>query len=178
MDLSIIGMADSHIEAPEGVEMWGLPWHEGRWIHFDRLFEMHDISLLEKGRPHGYIDRLMDVDVPLYMQKDYFDSAVRYPFEEVISVTGDYFNSSIAYMLALAIAEGYEKIGLYGVDMKAEDEYFYQRPNIEYLIGLAKGRGIEIVLPDECPICKFHGDGIQFGSSYPVYHERYGQLWQ
>jgi len=32
---------------------------------------------------------------------------------------------------------------VYGVDMKADDEYGYQKPNMEYLIGLARGKGIQ-----------------------------------
>lgn len=177
MAVAIVGLSPStHSQAPfndSDWEIWGLPWDEGHWIHYDRLFEMHDIRLLEnEHRPADYMERLQDLDVPLYMQEEYFEGATRYPYERV----PQYINSSIAYMMALAIAEGHEKIGIYGVDMKGDDEFGYQRPNIEYLIGLAEGMGIEVIIPEESPLLKFQGEGIMFGNTYPQYVGRYGRL--
>ncbi len=136
---------------------------------------MHDMRLLGQ-RKEGYLQRLKEVDVPLYMQEAYIDTATRYPLEQVAEITGAYWNSSIGYMLALAIHEGVDRIGVWGVDMKADDEYGYQRPNCEYLIGLARGKGIDVVIPEESPLCKFQGDGIKFLSGSPTYIDRYGWL--
>ena len=123
------------------------------------------------------MERLVECDVPLYMQSKYFDSATRYPFDEVATTIGrHYFNSSIAYAMALAIHEGAEEIAIYGVDMKGDDEYGYQKPNMEYLIGLAIGKGIKVTIPDESPLCKFQSTGIKFYSHSPTYHKRYGWL--
>ena len=161
-------------------EKWGMPWDEGYWPRCDRLFEMHDLRLLKSAtcRKSDYLDRLRDLDIPLFMQFSYQEipNAMGYPFGEVSSVTGNVWNSSIAYMLAMAIYENPEEIGLWGVDMKADDEYGYQRPNCEYLIGLARGRGIKVTIPDESPLCKFIGDGIKFCDESPVYAGRYGWL--
>ncbi len=180
MDIAIVGLSPTtHNQAPFGDpdwEVWGLPWDEGFWIYYDRLFEMHDIRLIEKDnsrRPSDYIERLKNIDAPLYMQESYFETAIAYPFHEVPT---EYFNSSIAYMLAMAIVEEPEKIGIYGVDMKGDDEYGYQKPNIEYLIGLAEGRGIKVLIPDESPLMKFQSEGIMFADFYPNYVGRYGWL--
>jgi hypothetical protein len=90
------------------------------------------------------------------MPGPYLTDAEVYPFDEVEQTTGDYWCSSIAYMFALALHEGAEEIALYGVDMRGDnDEYAYQRPNMEYLIGLARGRGVLVTLPDACSLCKF-----------------------
>ena len=70
-------------------------------------------------------------------------NATAYPMEDVSAVVGDYFNSSIAYMLGLAIVEKVDRIGIWGVDLNCDDEFAYQRPNAEYLIGFARGRGID-----------------------------------
>lgn len=67
--------------------------------------------------------------------------------------------SSIAYMQALAIAEGFEEIAIVGVDMAADSEYAAQKPCCEYLIGLAKGRGIKNWLPETCGLL----DGPLYG---------------
>lgn len=112
----------------------------------------------------------------LYMQEAYFPFSERYPFEEVSATVGDYFNSSIAYLLALAIHEGADRIGLWGVDMLDAEEYGYQRPNCEYLIGFARGRGIDVVVHETSPLCKFNGSGIPLGDLNPHYPRRYGCL--
>ena len=73
-----------------------------------------------------------------------------------------YLSSSIAYEIALAIAEGFEEIHLYGVDLNTEAEYAWQKPGVEYLLGVAAGRGIRVVLPDNCPLLK----GTLYGRGY------------
>ena len=35
-----------------------------------------------------------------------------------------------------------------------EEEYFYQRAGCEYLIGLARGMGVKVVIPHESALCK------------------------
>ena len=147
----------------------------------DRHFEMHDWKLLNSEhsrRKPDYFDRLRELDC-IYMQEPYesVPNAKAYPFDEVAkSIGAYYFNSSIAYPFALAIHEGAEEIGLWGVDMDAGEEYAYQRPNMEYLIGIARGKGIKVHIPDESPLCKFRGTGIRFYNHEPVYRDRYGNL--
>jgi hypothetical protein len=81
--------------------------------------------------------------------------SVKYPVEEIISEFGiDYFQSSVDFMLAMAIYEGYEEIYLYGVDMSVAGEYETQKPSGSFWLGVAKGRGINIFLPDNCDLLK------------------------
>jgi hypothetical protein len=182
MKVAIVGLSPStHEMAPYNDpewELWGLPW-DGYWSRFDRLFEMHDMRLLtgeHSKRKADYFERLYGCGVPLYMQDEYFQGATRYPFESVASTVGDYWNSSIAYAMALAIHEDAEEIGIFGVDMKADDEYGYQKPNMEYLVGLARGKGIKVNIPDESPLCKFNPHGVTFYNHTPTYVDRYGWL--
>ena len=126
---------------------------------------------------------MRDLEGKLYMQQAYEDipNAIEYPLEQVSMLIGDYYNSSIAYMLGLAIYEKYDRIGLWGVDMKESgdwghaNEYRDERPNCEYLLGFAKGRGIEIYLPPDCPLLKFNGE-FPLGTVIPHYGVRYGFL--
>jgi hypothetical protein len=179
MKVAVVGMSPSCADAPWDDPTWlkwGLPWHDGYWARMDRLFEMHDMRLLRSEhckRPNGYFERLAGA----YMQQAYPEvGAVRYPFEEVAQTTGYYWNSSIAYAMALAIHEGAEEIGLWGVDMKGDDEYGYQKPNMEFLVGLAMGRGIKVHIPETSPLLKFNPTGIRFYEHMPVYRSRYGWL--
>jgi hypothetical protein len=139
---------------------------------------MHDMRLLKSEhckRKDGYFDRLQQCN-NLFMQES-CDYASRYPFEEVAASIGiSYWNSSIAYAMAMAIHENAEEIGIFGVDMTGGDEYAYQRPNMEYLIGFARGKGIKVHIPQESALCKFVGTGILFYKHAPTYVDRYGWL--
>lgn len=184
MKVAIVGLSPTtHDLAPWGDpewEIWGLPWDDKGWAHMTRHFEMHDMRLLKSEhsrRKPGYFDRLAECPL-LYMQDcEDLQNSMRYPFEEVAAcIGGAYWNSSIAYAMALAIFEGADEIGIYGVDMKGDDEYGYQKPNMEYLIGLARGKGINVTIPEASPLCKFIGEGVKFYAHSPVYVDRYGWL--
>lgn len=129
-------------------ELWGLAWDTERYS-YHRTFEMHDRADLES----------FYTNLPAYLYKIADCSGLytvdNYPFDAVAESVGDYWCSSIGYMLALAIHEGAEEIALYGVDMRADDEYGYQKPNCEYLIGFARGKGIKVHVPEQSPLCKF-----------------------
>ena len=73
-----------------------------------------------------------------------------------------YLESSIAYMMALAILEKVDRIGIWGVDLHCESEYVYQRPNLEYLIGLARGKGIKVFIPPQSALLS-HANGKLYG---------------
>lgn len=82
-----------------------------------------------------------------------FRNAVSYPFDDVLkSLPFAYLENSVAYMIALAIIEGRRTIGLFGVHMFAGPEAQISQPSVAYLVGLAQGRGIEIVIPPGSPL--------------------------
>mgnify|MGYP001608096109 FL=1 len=66
----------------------------------------------------------------------------------------DYETSTPAWMLLHALLEGYQEIHVYGIHLATEWEYIEQRPNFEWLLGLAAGRGVKIVLPQMAPLCR------------------------
>jgi hypothetical protein len=80
-------------------------------------------------------------------------NAVAYPLAWVMKkIGGDarpYFASSFAYAFALALAQGYTTIGLFGVNLNWGRERIVERGNLEYWIGIAQGAGVEVVFsPD------------------------------
>jgi hypothetical protein len=171
LKVAVVGLwSETHGLAPwddPAWEKWGLAWdhHAPR---MDRVFEMHVTSEWKFYAPKDYVERLSALPC-LYLQEPHpeLPHARSFP-EEVEQTTGDYFSSSLAYLMALAIHEGAEEIGLYGVAMEAESEYRVQRPNMEYLVGLARGRGIKVHIPEQSPLCKF---ALQDG-----YTKRYGRF--
>jgi hypothetical protein len=152
--IAIVGMSESAKDAPwddPSWQKWGLANDVANFARFDAHFEIHDMKLLEGhygGRLDDYLERLEECD-NLYMQDRYLPNAIRYPF----GLVEPYLQSSVAHMFALAMTMA-DAISLYGVDMKAEGEYAYQKPNMEYLIGLARGRGIEVLIHESSPLCK------------------------
>ena len=72
-----------------------------------------------------------------------------YPFAEAEKlVGGQYYNNSIAYMIAYAILQGYEEIALYGMAFLDDNEHRREEFfNVRELIFFAKGKGIKVTAP-------------------------------
>ena len=80
-----------------------------------------------------------------------FPSLVEYPLERVLNATGGfpYFNSTPAYAIALALAEGVKILSLFGLDYTYANVHDAEkgRACVEFHLGIAKSRGIAIGLP-------------------------------
>jgi hypothetical protein len=156
-----------------GISYWAAL---GKYPRLDACFEIHRpfIWKLNINMPPGeYIAWLgQPHDFPIYTQKKYkvVPSAVKFPMKEIQAKylqklyrgkaqIGQFFTSSVAYMIALALHLGYERIEVYGVEMTAE-RYQYQRDSVFWWMGLANGLGVEIVVPEnsELFIVNHYGD--------------------
>lgn len=128
--------------------------HKGRRV--TRIFEIHD-DLSE--HPPVYPEWLAGHGIPLVVGEKFPGTGPNiqvFPFKQAAELFGsEYLTSSTAYMIALALLEGVTHIGLYGSDMSVDDnEYFWQRPCLEAWIGFAKGRGVDVFIPEVSPIGK------------------------
>lgn len=139
-------------------EIWGM--NQG-YLHMqrraDRWFEMHLPEAQADLRDPSYQEFLRGCGIPLYMIQvmEEYPTSIRYPIEDAIAyVKRDYFMSSAAFMAVLAAMEGFEEIHFYGINLAIGDEYFYEKPNCEYLIGLLEGRGIKVVVPHASSLLK------------------------
>lgn len=166
--IAIIGLApgtkDMAFTNPPGTDMWCL--NQGHTSmskeQLERItawFQVHPYSeMAERQRPeHNHLEFLRDLKIPVYMEEvhEEIPTSVRYPYEAVCdAIGGAYLTSAVAFMVALAIYQGYGVIKLYGIDMAINTEYYEQRPNLEYLLGLAVGLGIKVWLPPDSPILK------------------------
>lgn len=149
--VAIIGLGQNSDLIPDDFYTWGLPW--GKDYTLDKYFEMHSNWRDASERyGEGAEDFLSDFENISFVGEKATENATEYPLETVVNVFGPYLSCSIAYMLANAILEGFNVINLYGVS--GDDGYQSQRPNLEYLIGFGRGRGIEINVSSESKLLK------------------------
>lgn len=158
-------------------EIWGLA--RDPLIKADRLYEIHEFwTDPGHARAWGFSDEdyirwLAHSDVPVVLGKahELVPDALVFPADEIRDLLGEsnatdvsrknprrscqpYVESSLAAMVAHAIWEHSQgqtvaKIGLWGIDLDSASEYAYQRPNMEYLLGFARGMGIKVYVPKE-----------------------------
>ena len=164
--------AQFHFDDPD-MEFWGLNQLYHAWPklqeHATRWFQLHhrhsyDINV---GRDEGHHKWMTKVeDFPIYMQDRVKDvpMSIKFPKDEIMEIFGNYFTNSISWMLSLAIAEGFNDIYIYGVDMAQESEYSYERPSVEFFVGWARGVGwvlrtlgkgnCRVHIPEKSDLCK------------------------
>lgn len=120
-------------------------------------FELHSLQRKMTQQNAPYFDVLrkhprvyLNGTDPLFGM---FPHAIAYPIDAMIEKYGRwFFSSSLAYMLALAIEQKPEMIGLWGVDMSATEEYGYQRAGCHFFVNEADRNGIIVTAPPESDI--------------------------
>ncbi len=166
----IVGFAEGHrADAPfldDDIELWGInTLHKvlpgKRW---DRWFEIHDLAkFYSDDEEHRKF--LADAAFPIYVRgqdlavaAEWGIDAVAYPRDQILAQFQPYFNNTVSWLLAMAIMMGFKEIQIYGVDMAQDNvmhaEYSEQRPSCEWLLGIAQGQGIRVVIPPGSDLLK------------------------
>lgn len=161
MKIALVGSSPSSIAlAPYGDPEWTI-WgcSTGAYPHLQRVdafFEIHRWRPGEDGFTPGLIEWMAGLECPVYMmeKRPEVPSSVAYPKDDILAkyphpLQRSFFTSSLAWMLALAIEQEPEEIGLWGVDMAASDEYGHQKPGCHYFILEAEKRGIKVTVPPQ-----------------------------
>ena len=99
---------------------------------------------------------LRDCGIPVLMTRVHQDlpTSVAFPLQAVIGIGCDYLTSSVAFYVAWAIHQGYRTIGLYGIDLVVGTEYEFQKACAEFWLGVAHGKGIDLVIPQTSALLK------------------------
>jgi len=172
----ILGTAPTWKIAPfadPSVEIWALndSWvlnlpRADRWFDLHPLHKMHfrhpgkkvyasDVPAGFFVRPVGHLEWLRKQTIPVYVQDAAAlgsPNARTFPREDVMKALGPHFASSPAWMIGLALLEGVTDLHVYGIHLATEWEYQRQKPNMNFLLGVAAGRGIRLHLPKGCPL--------------------------
>lgn len=177
--IAIVGTAEPHWRsAPYADESWEIWTCGGIFATVPRTtrhFEIHDKAETCKGwgqtpeqeaaSRNVYWDWLAQQgpNAVLKQRLPETPDASEYPLAAVLQAFSDrYFTNSVSYMIALALLEGCDELGLWGIDMAltgdptkpASNEYSMQRPSVEFYLGIAMGRGIQVHLPPETTLLK------------------------
>jgi len=135
-------------------DIWTLAWDRVSSRYSTLMFDMHPIV---KNRNYGsmtfedYIDHLYRASLNGQLILANYDNEIYraklYPIDKVIKTIGrNYFLSSLGYMLGYAIyLNEFNEIHFIGIDFEVDKTRFYQLANLEYLCGVAEGRGIKII---------------------------------
>lgn len=148
--INILGSGPGRLDVPaNNGEIWGV-----NNIHLlqnvDVVVDIHNhCHRPEEEKDKLHMAVIKEKGITTYSQNEIEgnDSVKKYPIDEIMIEFGtDYFGSGIDYIIALAIYKGATEIHMYGVCMMDASEYSYQKPSVEFWIGIAKGRGINIVI--------------------------------
>lgn len=126
-------------------------------LRADRWFDLHEMH----AQNAKDMEWIRHCPCPIYLVPsastfrgsciEYNPLQVRYPLEVIEESYGSYFACSFAYMIALALLEGFDDIGLYGCELAygTERERTMEWANVSWWMGLAEGLGRRIHLPKE-----------------------------
>lgn len=158
--VAIVGGGVTRNQAPyrdKSWDIWAFSSRDYAYPRVTRWFEIHAMTDLrqqlaprKKGRRTfpDYMRYMQRLNRPVYMQKVHpkIANSVVFPKNALVSEFGRCFTSTASYLVALAIKEGYQEIGLWGVNPTGSS-YARQRPALRYLLAVARKRGIRLRFP-------------------------------
>jgi hypothetical protein len=142
-------------------EIWACSPQNFSAPRIDAWFELHSLDRKWVAGNEPYVQVLgQHPRVYIAVPDARLPNGIIYPKDEILAkyprMHRGMFSSSVAWMLALAIEQKPEEIGLWGVDMAAGNEYEYQRPGCHYFMGIAEELGIKITVPPQSDLLEVH----------------------
>lgn len=177
MKIALLGSAPSSRKlAPFGDlnwEIWSCSPPNYDAPRVEAWFELHHLDRkMQMAQNAPYINVIKKHPrVYIAVPDKRFPNAIVYPKDRMLEKYGNYFfTSSLAWMMAMAIEQKPEWIGLWGVDMSAMEEYGYQRAGMHYFMQKAYEAGISIYIPPQ--------SDLQMGPPLYGYKEQYPMYWK
>ncbi len=146
---------------PEGAELWSMNRAIDGHTRIDRLLLLHPPQdWLPAAGVASYI-RDVNATGALVLTRDLdprFERNARFPAAEIIRELGvAYFTSTVAWMIAQAIVEGFQRIVLHRLFTTPwHGDYAGQKPCLDFWCGVALGRGIKVELSHDSYLCRPH----------------------
>ena len=148
--IQIVATGEGFMDYDTTQEAWVLLKAFLRGAKGDRIFSLDglDIALIKSGE-------ITKDEVVERIGSTPFITAENFPIKDY---SPQYFTNSVCYMIAMAIKEEYERIELYGVRQAGLVEYMDQRKGVEFWVGYAMGKGIEVYINPPTSLLKNHRD--------------------
>src|SRR3990167_184631 len=167
MRVAIVALGPSGLQWPrlaEGLGNWRCQFDEVWCINgFTNVFQctrgfaMDDVRVQEARAKAGNVKIANLLEAfkkhpgPIYTSIAHPDypSLVEYPLEDVVNSCGrDYFNSTVAYPICLAIHERAQMIAMFGAEYSFPDKHVSEKGRgcCEYWLGVASARGIKVAV--------------------------------
>ena len=139
-------------------ETWGIN-ALGDVFACDRVFHMDDVRIQEiraAARPDSNIAKMLEwlkttkTPVVTSLPHPDFPALEAFPLADVLTKFPlGYFNSTAAYAIAYALHVGATKISVFGMDFTYPDAHHAEkgRACVEFWLGIAAARGVEIAMP-------------------------------
>lgn len=153
--IAIIGTASSTLDQAPWLDyswtIYTLARHSQKMDRSDLAFEIHDTAGVHGGYySDAYVKTCHKMPLVCLSGMARRLKGKPFPVRAAMALRSGrwYLQGSATYMLAYAILQGAEEIGIWGVDMANDSEYSMQRPCLESWIGFAEGRGIKVTIPE------------------------------
>lgn len=160
-DFEVLQLMEQRPDVLEGAETWGINYM-GAIKRLDRIIHLDPVHpYLGHSVVKDMCDNALKDNVPFYTshKHPFYSNHVVYPFDMVVKNLGShYLNGSVAYAVALAIAEGYTDIGLFGADFSYPNAHVSEsgRACVEYWMGVAAGRGVRFIVAQSSTLMDAH----------------------
>lgn len=166
MRIAIVALGQSgldYVRLTEGVggqmhlfdEVWAINGF-GSILQCDRVFHMDDVRIQEARAKSGnkkianMLKWMKKHPGPIYTSRVHPDypGLVEYPLESILNsprtTKRAYFDGTVAYAVAMAVHEGVKSISMFGADYVFKNATEKGRACLEYWLGVAEARGIDI----------------------------------
>lgn len=160
-DFDVLRLMEDRPDPLKGAEVWGINYM-GAITKLDRVIHIDPVHpYLGHAAVKDMCDFALKDGIPFYTSHPhpFYMNHVVYPFDKVMQTIGThYLNGSVAYAVALAIAEGYTDIGLFGADFSYPNAHVSEsgRANVEYLMGIATARGVRFIVAQSSTLMDAH----------------------
>ena len=160
-DFETLRLMEQRPDILQDAEIWGINYM-GAVTRLNRIIHVDPVHpYLGHAPVKDMCDYALKDGIPLYTSWPHpmYPNQVVYPFDVVVKNTGTYYlNGSVAYALALAMAEGATDIGMWGADFSYPNAHVSEsgRANVEFLLGIAMARGIRVYVAQSSTLMDAH----------------------
>lgn len=124
------------------------------WTHW---FNLHSSEHIRKTYPQGYL-WYQQQDKPILLRDGHdllIETSLQFPstqIQEYFAHEGKpfrFFTCSLTWQLAYALISGFDKVSLFGFELKRDHQYDFERPCAAYWVQRLRNSGVDVYLPPD-----------------------------